>query len=404
MSPVFTSFAQEIRRLPGPVWTLSTGIFIDRFGAFIMPFLVLFLNHSGASDTLAGWAVGLVGVGGLSAAFLGGYLADCFGRRNTIVISMIGSSLCGLGIYASVAYAEELGGLWLTLFLAMMYGLIRGMYFPASSSLIADVVPSENRVAAFAVLRFAINLGWALGMVAAGYLSEISYLLLFLIDSTTSMIYGIIAWRKLPHGIRVERNHAGWKPAFRAIGRDPRFIIVCVNSLMLAVMFAQWSTSYPRMLQDFRDFVHPERVFGIIMAINGFVIALVELPISAVVRRFSPPKMIALGSLFSAVGFGFNAWALSYTGLILCMLVFTIGEMISMPVQGAYVSQLAPENMRGRYNGMLGLMWSSSTVFGPAMGLWLLGVGPEVLCWVMLVMGCGSAALLYWSRTGDSET
>lgn len=371
------------------------GIFIDRFGTFVIPFLVLFLNHKGASDAVAGWAVGLLGVGGLSAAFVGGYLADWLGRRNTICLSMVGSAVCGLLLFVSVEFSHALGGLWLMFFLAVLYGLVRGLYFPASSSLIADLVPNDSRVAAFSILRFAINLGWALGMMAAGFLAEISFLLLFLIDSLTSFTYGIIAVKLLPHGIRTERKLSQWGPALQVISRDARFLVVCVNSLIVAMIYTQWSSSYARLLQDHMPIAHPERTFGFIMAINGFMIALLEIPISAVVRRFSAPRMIALGSVFAAVGFAMNGWVSGLVGLVTAMVVFTIGEMISMPVQGAYVSRLAPEKMRGRYNGMLGLTWSSATILAPGMGLWLLGIGPGILCVVMLVLGLSSAGVLF---------
>ncbi|MEM1296626.1 MAG: MFS transporter, partial [Verrucomicrobiota bacterium] len=86
--------------------------------------------------------------------------------------------------------------------------------------------------------------------------------------------------------------------------------------------------------------------------------------------------------------------ASGWFGFGIAMFIFTIGEMISMPVQGAYVSQLAPEKMRGRFNGAIGTAWSGANIVGPVLGLWLLGYGFGTLCTVILCLSIGSAILM----------
>jgi MFS family permease len=86
------SFRENLRALPAPAWILFGGIFVNRFGTFVMPFLVLYLTRNGYSVAQSGLAAGVYGAGHFVASALGGHLADRIGRRNTIVLSMLGSA------------------------------------------------------------------------------------------------------------------------------------------------------------------------------------------------------------------------------------------------------------------------------------------------------------------------
>jgi dipeptide/tripeptide permease len=74
---------------------------------------------------------------------------------------------------------------------------------------------------------------------------------------------------------------------------------------------------------------------------------------------------------------------------VLTTILFTLGEMISMPVAGAYVADLAPANQRGLYMGTYGLTWALAFVFGPSLGLMLFAVSP-----LGLWLGCGVVGIL----------
>src|SRR5262247_3524125 len=88
----FRSVWTDVRKLPRPAWVLFGGTFINRFGGFVLPFLVLYLTRRGYSVTEAGAALSLYGVGSMGANLFGGHLADRVGRRNTIALSMFSSA------------------------------------------------------------------------------------------------------------------------------------------------------------------------------------------------------------------------------------------------------------------------------------------------------------------------
>src|SRR6478609_10514228 len=82
----------DLRGMPRPVWFLFAGSFVNRFGSFVLPFLVLYLTRRGYTPAEAGVAISAYGVGSLGAAAVGGHLADRVGRRETIAASMFSSA------------------------------------------------------------------------------------------------------------------------------------------------------------------------------------------------------------------------------------------------------------------------------------------------------------------------
>ncbi|HEY8132931.1 MAG TPA: MFS transporter, partial [Thermoanaerobaculia bacterium] len=126
------SLRENLRALPAPAWILFGGTFINRFGTFVMPFLVLYLTRSGYTIAQAGLAVGAYGGGHIIASMLGGHLADRIGRRNTIALSMFASAAAMLALSQARTFVP-------ILILTCLTGTAAELYRPASSALLIDL-------------------------------------------------------------------------------------------------------------------------------------------------------------------------------------------------------------------------------------------------------------------------
>ncbi|HET7711172.1 MAG TPA: MFS transporter, partial [Thermoanaerobaculia bacterium] len=135
------STISQIRSLPRATWILFAGTFINRFGTFVMPMLILCLTRNGYSAAASGAAVAAYGAGHFIASMLGGHLADRIGRRNTIVLSMFASAVTMLALSQAETYT-------LIVILTLLAGTAAELYRPASHALIGDLVPAEQRVIA----------------------------------------------------------------------------------------------------------------------------------------------------------------------------------------------------------------------------------------------------------------
>jgi MFS family permease len=384
-----------IRSLPGPVWILCAGSFVNRFGSFVAVFLVLYLREKGYSIAEAGFIVSLYGAGNVLAAAVGGLVADRLGRRNAIAISMFSSAATLLAL----SQADEIV---LIGALTVLAGLTGEMYRPASAALLADLVPAGQRLPAFALNRLAINLGFAAGPATAGLLADRSFTYLFVGDALTSIVFGALALAALPEGVRTRRGEERRGEGIRTIARDRAFLFFLVSSILGAFVYFQANATFPLHVKD-SGLSNAD--YGLLISLNGLAIVLLELPFTSVTQRFPAIPTLAVGSILVGLGFALNAWAESLAALAFTVLIWTIGEIVYAPVASAYVADIAPAHLRGRYQGAWGLMWGLAFMLGPGLGAVFFAWNGDAFWLFCGVLGVLSAGLLLaGSRTPRSRT
>jgi len=369
----------NLAALPRPVWILFVGTFVNRFGTFVLPFLAIYMTRRGFSVGETSLAFLAYGAGNFCASMLGGYLADRIGRRNTIVLSMTGAAISLMGL----SQAESLEAI---VAMAGLVGLTGELYRPACGALLADLVPAELRVTAFATYRLAINAGWAFGPATAGFLAERSFFWLFAADAVTSAIFGLVALAALPHGFRSRGEASQWSVVLRAICRDRRFLQVLAANFLVGLIFFQMSSTYGLHLQGMG---YETSTYGLLISLNGLLIVFMELPLTTITQRYPVRRVMAVGFVLLGGGFAVNAVAGGIPMLAVAMAIFTFGEMICMPVAAAYIANLAPTDLRGRYMGLFGFTFSLAMITGPPVGMTLFHWNP-----VWLWLGCGLMGVL----------
>jgi MFS family permease len=109
-------------------------------------------------------------------------------------------------------------------------------------------------------------------------------------------------------------------------------------------------------------------VFGRIAAINGVLIVLLQMPVTRLLKRYPEGRVLAGASLVIGAGFGMLAFGQSVTMYVLCIVVMTLGEIGNTPTAQAVAARLAPEHLRGRYQGVYQLSWTVSQVVAPLAG------------------------------------
>jgi MFS family permease len=269
------------------------------------------------------------------------------------------------------------------------------MYRPAAAALLTDLTPAGERIPAFALNRLAINLGFAAGPAVAGLLAERSFFLLFLGDALTSAAFGVIALTTLPEGVRVRRGEERRGEAVRTMLRDRAFVFFLVSSVLGAFVYFQSQTTFPLHV---RASGLSDSDYGLLISLNGLAIVLFELPLVAITQRFPYRPVLTVGSLLVGLGFALNAVANDLPELALTVLIWTLGEIIYAPVASAYVADIAPEHLRGRYQGAWGLTWGLAYVFAPAVGAAIFAWSADGLWLICGLLGLAAALLLLAAR------
>ncbi|MFF5053549.1 MFS transporter [Micromonospora sp. NPDC000663] len=355
--------------LPATFWYLWAGLLINRAGAFAMLFLSLYLTDArGASEAVAGTVVGAYGAGGAAGSLLGGVLADRWGRRATL----LAAHLVTAGLMVAMAFSRPLG---LIAALAAMAGVAHSMSSPALVAAIVDVVPAHRRSRAFNLQFWAFNLGMAAASLLAGLLAEASFTALFLVDAgATLTAAAVIAW-KVPETLRRAAPAVDLGPSVGA-GRprrpglhtaltDRTFLTFVGLTFVLAVLTLQTSTIMPLAMRS--DGLGPS-AYGLVAALGGALIVIGQLFVPRLIDRHRKDLVLAVSTALLALGFGALAVADDLAIYLGAAVVWTVGSMLAAPPNAQINADLAPPQLRARYQSVFYLTFPAAAFVAPTLG------------------------------------
>lgn len=283
-----------------------------------------------------------------------------------------------------VALSQAHGFLALT-GLAGLTGLTAEMYRPAASALMTDLTPQGERVTAFALYRTANNAGIAAGPAVAGFLAERSFLWIFLGDAATSLAFGVVAFAALPRGKPAVVDAPTPGGLIAAIAADDELRRLLLGMVLAAFVLFQIATTLPLHVEALG---YSTATFGILASLNGLLVATTEIPATTVTVRLPPRIAIGTGFLVIGLAFGGLGFATAVPVMVAVVAVATMGEVLAMPVAGAFVADIAPVDMRGRYQGALGAAAAIGITAAPALGGTLYGWHPTAAFAAFALAGC----------------
>ncbi|MGX1759472.1 MDR family MFS transporter [Streptomyces lydicus] len=373
---------ESVSGLPRQFWWLWTSTLINRLGAFVATFLALYLTvERGYSASYAGLVGALYGLGGVISSVGAGVLTDRLGRRPTMLAAQLATA-------ASVALLGFMEDPVAIAAVAGVVGMATNASRPAVQAMMADIVAPEDRVRAFSLNYWAINLGFAVSSTAAGLIAQHGYLALFLGESALVLACAMVVFWKLPESRPAVGTPDGGREGGRDGGpdggpdddgggaaqapvsmltvlRDGRFMTVVGLNLLLALLFQQAYVSMPVSMG--RD-GFSSADFGLVIAVNGVLVVLLQIPVTRFIEHRSPAMLLIGSALLAGYGFGLTALADSVAVYALAVTVWTLGEIINSPTQMGLVVRLSPLHGRGRYQGMYALSWSIASLTAPLLG------------------------------------
>ena len=132
--------------------------------------------------------------------------------------------------------------------------------------------------------------------------------------------------------------------------------------------------------------------FGMLISLNGLACMLLELPIAAITSRARAWIPMSLGAALTGLGMAAVLVAPNLPALAACVLVWTVGEICYWPVASAFVADLAPPGLQGRYQAAHGFTSSGGLMLAPALGPALFALSRGGLWTLCGVLGCAASA------------
>ncbi|OXS32938.1 MDR family MFS transporter [Streptomyces sp. XY006] len=351
---------ETVSGLPREFWWLWTSTLVNRLGAFVATFMALYLTlDRGYSATYAGLVAALHGLGGVISSLGGGVMTDRLGRRPTLLIAQVATA-ASVALLGFVRDPVAIAGV------AFLVGMASNASRPAVQAMMADIVRPEDRIRAFSLNYWAINLGFAVSSMAAGFIAEVSYLAGFLLEAGMTLACAIVVFLRVPESRPAESvKTAPGSDGSVGLGtvlRDGRFMSVVGLSFLIALIFQQGSVGLP-VAMGAAGFTPAE--YGMAIAVNGVLIVVLQIPVTRFIEHRDPRRLLVVSSVLAGYGFALTAFAGSVGVIALTVCVWTLAEIVNAPTQTGLVVRLSPTHGRGRYQGMYTMSWSVAALVAP---------------------------------------
>lgn len=393
--------ADVLSVVQGPVRRLFLATLLNALGnGLTLSLFIVYLTQVrdipvGQATVLLAW-MAIVGMG---VAPLVGTLTDRLGPRRLLM----GCTLAMAVAVSSYSLINTLRDAFVFCTLGALAG--SGLWGP-NSTMLAQMVKPEMRQRAFGLSFMLLNLGIGLGGLISATIVTIerpeTFELLYRLDAV-SFISVFIVQLTL-------RGHGGPSPAVADESADSdapsaadrgwghvvrdRVLWRYMSAALLLMVCGYGSVDVGLSYFVTVEIGLPVDNIGIILFANTISIVIAQVFVLNRIQGRSRTRLLAGVGLLWALSWTVSGSAFLATPVIalalLCLgqVLFAIGETIWAPVAPAIVNDLAPDDVRGRYNAVQSLLWTFAGTLSPLFaGLFLQrGAGlPWVGC---IVLGC----------------
>lgn len=346
---------------PRQFWLLIGGSLLSSAGAsMIWPFLTIYLHQRlNVPLSLVTTLLTLNSAMGILASFIAGSIADRFGRKSVMVASLV----MGVVYYFLMSRAGTFNAF---AFLMGLWGAFNPLFNVGASAMIADMIPSEGRLQAYALQRMVHNVGVATGPIIGGFLTTYSYTTAFygaVLAYACFSLLVIFALRETLSRQPVASRNQGDSLSLMPVLRNKRFILFVASFIITNMAASIMFTLLPVYAKEV--FGVPEDQYSFIVTANALMVIFLQYSVTQVTRRYPPLPVLCVGAIFYGLGLGSIALGSGFWSFLPGMIIMSTGELIMTPTATTLTAELSPADSRGRYMSIYGLSWPIGAGVGP---------------------------------------
>jgi multidrug resistance protein len=352
--------------LAGSVALMMTGVGI------IIPIFARRFEELGGGVQALGLMIMAFALTQFLAAPLAGSLADRFGRRPFVLLSLAAFAVANIGFLLAYSVSTFI-------ILRALEGALTAGLYPAAMGIVADVAPRDERGRWTGIVMAGYGTGFILGPVLGGLLYDwLGYEAPFVASALMAFL-ALVAAAVLVPETRTARMRKREELRNR---REKEKAVVPAESL--------WN-SLPRpipvfgvlLLTEFSllfafAFIEPQMVFylyedlgwttvqfGILVASYGLALVIGQVALGPLSDRFDRKPIIISGLLLNAVFYVALAAVSSFPLLLLSSVISGLGEALALPALTAFVIDMTSEQHRSRIMGVKESAAALGGVLGP---------------------------------------
>lgn len=385
-------------RLVHPIaWNIILGTLFSRMATSMsIPFLAIYLTGKlGVSPSMTGTIIAASSLVGIGASFYGGYLADRFGQKPVLLISIF------LWSFVFAGFAQS-SGVWMFFIMNMLNGLCRAVFEPTSRAILSEITEEKNRLVIFNLRYTAINVGVVFGPIIGLHLGASTDLTPFYYAAGTSFLYGLTLVYMLT-AYKIGSPSAGKpivtvKEAVGVLRKDTVYLLGLIGIILSIAGFSQFSSTLPQFFASSPKIEDGAQFFSYMLTFNAVIVILIQYPLIRFGKKYSPVVSIMAGNLLISISLICFSLTDQLAGILGIVVLFTIGEVLMFSMTDLFVDQLAKPGLKGSYFGAMGFTGLGG-VIGPFAGGVLLdffgAAQPFLLFGLLALMTAIGVPLLY---------
>ncbi len=398
---------EQYKGLPISIYVIFFASIVNNMGNFVNPLLTMLLtSRVGLNAGIVGSVVGVNAILGMMGAIIGGKLIDIIGRKRILIIFR---TLAGLGYGMCAFFIKEPTIITSILMLSSFFG---GFSQPVYSTIITDVTEGEQRKTAFSLNYMAINIGYSVGPLLAGFLFKNYLVWLFIGDAITTFIsvglVGFFVSETKPSKEELEKSkvktfeRAEEGSLLSALIRRPTLLMFSFIIVIYFIIFSQFNFGLALQLDEiFID--NPALIFGSLMTVNAVLCSVLTVFITSITKNIKASLSISFGGVLYAIGFGMIFFIHTYYLFIASTVIWTIGEILVAINTSVYIANHTPITHRGRFNSVFPIIRRIGFFIGPMLAGFYVNYSNIKNLWLLIgILSLIGALLMYVLYIKDS--
>ena len=342
-------------------------VFIDLLGfSLILPLLPYYAKTFNANQTTTGILIASYALMQLIGAPILGRLSDRFGRRPILLVSVFGTFLG----FLLLGFANAL---WM-LFVSRIIDGLTGGNLSVAQAYISDVTDAKDRSKGLGMIGAAFGLGFIIGPVTGGLLSQWGYAVPAFAAATISFINLILIYAWLPESLTeekrsqmTEKRPAITLNALLVAFQRPFTGSILITRFFFGLAFAIFQTIFS--LYALAKFNLSARDTGFVLTYVGVLSVIVQgFLVGRLTSQFREDILITASVVL--MGFSLLGWALAPSVLWLYIIMTPTalsGGLLNTLLSSTLTKAVAPQEIGGIL-GLSAAVESSTRIIAPLLG------------------------------------
>ncbi|RMF04485.1 MAG: MFS transporter, partial [Chloroflexi bacterium] len=346
----------------------SVALMMTGFG-IIMPVFARRLGEFGDGVAALGWMAMAFSLSQMIAAPFAGALADRYGRRPIVLVSLAAFALTNVGYLLAASTGAFIG-------VRFVGGLLTAGLFPAAMAIVADIVPEDERGKWIGMVMGGYAVGMVFGPAIGGVLYDgWGFAAPFVTSAGLALAALIFAALLVPETLPPRESRQsqpagnGNQPASRESVWQalPRPLAIFATLLFVDfVMVFSFAFIEPQMVFYFYDDLGWSTTqFGVVVGAYGLAMVVGQTALGQLSDRFGRRPMMLLGILFNFSLFVTMAFFTSFPVYLTIAAVSGLGVSLFNPAINAYFLDITAAAHRSRVMGIKESALGLGGVLGP---------------------------------------